>query len=683
MNPVLSVKDLTVTYRNGYGPITAVREVSLEIQPGEVHGLVGESGSGKTTLVLAVMQHLPEQAEITHGSIRVDGRELLGLSPERLRSVWRSQIAMVPQDPLSALNPSLRIGTQLAERFDGLPRGEARDKTIELLEMVQIADPARVARGYPHQLSGGMQQRVMIAMALSAEPKLLILDEPTTGLDSTTEAVVLDLIRELMQARQTATLYVSHSLGVIAQFADRLTVLYASELVEQGSKMDLFESPLHPYTHGLLDSVPRLGENKRGIQLRSIGGRSPSLEDLPPACVFAPRCPIAIDVCQEARPMLEEAGVARQVRCYRWVEIQGGEVDPRQPPAALPLAHSPTAETVLQVEDLEVRYDQPRSLAEWLRRSPPHSVRAVDDVRFVIGKGQTFGLVGESGSGKTSLAQAVIGLVDSEQGRMELLGAKLPAQIKHRDRGTLSRLQMVLQNPDEALNPYLTVGQSLSRPLVLLRGTDSDREVHGLLEDVRLPPEFADRYPAQLSGGEKQRVAIARAFAAIPDLVLLDEPVSSLDVSVQASILNLLNRLQTEHGTSLLFISHDIAVVGYLSDYVGVLYLGRLMEVARSEALFDPPYHPYTEALLSAIPLLDPKASQKRVRLREEIPSPLAPPTGCPFHTRCPRFIGDICVEQTPPWQDDETGTSIFCHIPVNDLRQAQGQVFAMRKRQN
>ncbi|GMR11225.1 MAG: dipeptide ABC transporter ATP-binding protein [Anaerolineae bacterium] len=682
MNPALSVKDLTVTYRIGHGPVTAIREASLEIQPGEVHGLVGESGSGKTTLVLAVMQHLPEQAEITHGSIRVDGRELLGLSPERLRSVWGSQIAMVPQDPLSALNPSLKIGTQLTEQRDDLSAAEARDKALGLLEMVQIADPARVARSYPHQISGGMQQRVMIAMALCMGPKLLILDEPTTGLDSTTEAVVLDLIRELMKARQTATLYVSHSLGVIAQFADRLTVLYASELVEQGSKMNLFESPFHPYTHGLLDSIPRLGENKREIQLRSIGGRIPSLGDLPPACVFAPRCPVAIDVCHEARPMLEDSGMARQVRCYRREEIQAGEIDPRQPPAAPPRPHSPTAETVLKVQDLEVRYDQPRSLAEWLRRSPSQSVRAVDDVRLVIGKGETFGLVGESGSGKTSLAQAVIGLVDSERGRMELLGAKLPAQIKHRDRGTLSRLQMVLQNPDEALNPYLTVGQSLSRPLALLRGADSDQEVHRLLKSVRLPPEYADRYPAQLSGGEKQRVAIARAFATIPDLVLLDEPVSSLDVSVQASILNLLNRLQTEHGTSLLFISHDIAVVGFLSDYVGVLYLGRLMEVAPSEALFHPPYHPYTEALLSAIPLLDPEASQERVRLRGEIPSPLAPPTGCPFHTRCPRFIGDICIEQTPPWQEDETGTSIFCHIPVNDLRQAQGRVFAMRKRQ-
>ena len=677
MNPALSVEDLTVTYRNG---VTALREVSLEIQPGEVHGLVGESGSGKTTLVLAVMQHLPEQAEIAGGSIRLNGQELIGLSPEEMRTVWGSQIAMVPQDPLSALNPSMRIGAQLRELRVDLSKAEAREKSIGLLEMVQITDPERVAQSYPHQTSGGMQQRVMIAMALCMGPKLLILDEPTTGLDSTTEAVVLDLIRDLMHESQTATLYVSHSLGVIAQFADRLTVLYASELVERGPKLELFENPLHPYTHGLLDSVPRLGENKLEIQLRSIGGRIPSLSDLPAACVFAPRCPVAIEVCHEARPKLEDSGVARQVRCYRWEGILAGEVDPRQPPAAPPVAKSQSPETVLRTEDLEVHYDQPRSLGEWLKRSPPQSVRAVDKVELTIGKGETFGLVGESGSGKTSLAQAVIGLVDPEAGKVEMLGVGLPSEISDRDRETLGRLQMVLQNPDEAFNPYLTVGQSLARPLALLRGINSEDAIRKLLEGVRLPPEYADRFPAQLSGGEKQRVAIARAFAAIPDLVLLDEPVSSLDVSVQASILNLLNRLQGEHGTSLLFISHDIAVVGYLSDYVGVLYLGRLMEVAPSQALFDPPYHPYTEALLSAIPLLDPEAVQERVRLSGELPSPLAPPTGCPFHSRCPRYIGDICVEQTPPWQEDESGTRIFCHIPVKNLRQEQGQVFAMRK---
>jgi peptide/nickel transport system ATP-binding protein len=681
MKPALVVENLTVTYRIGSGPVTALRDVNLEIQPGEVHGLAGESGSGKTTLVLAAMRHLPEQAEITSGSIRLNGQELIGLGREEMRAVWGKQIALVPQDPLSALNPSLRIGAQLRELRVDLSKEAAWEKGIGLLEMVQITDPERVGQSYPHQISGGMQQRVMIAMALCMGPKLLILDEPTTGLDSTTEAVVLDLIRDLMHDSQTATLYVSHSLGVIAQFADQLTVLYASELVEHGSKIELFERPLHPYTHGLLDSVPRLGENKHEIQLRSIGGSIPSLGDLPPACVFTPRCSVAIDICHEARPKLEDAGVGRQVRCYRWEEIQAAEVDPRQPSAPPPFAISESVERVLNVEDLEVRYDQPRSLAKWLKRSPPQSVRAVDNVAIAIGKGETFGLVGESGSGKTSLAQAVIGLVDPEAGNVELFGAKLPPKITERDREMLGQLQMVMQNPDEALNPYLSVGQSLARPLVLLRGTNSEDEIHTLLEAVRLPAGYADRYPAQLSGGEKQRVAIARAFAAIPDLVLLDEPVSSLDVSVQASILNLLNHLQSENGTSLLFISHDIAVVGYLSDYVGVLYLGRLMEVASSEALFDPPYHPYTEALLSAIPLLDPKASQERVRLQGELPSPLTPTTGCPFHSRCPRFLGRICVDQTPPWQEDETGTSIFCHIPLEELRQEQGLVFAMRKR--
>lgn len=685
--PTLRVNDLTVAYRSGRQRLVALREVDLELQPGQVYGLVGESGSGKTTLALAVMQYLARQAVIESGQIRLNGRELVGLPRRELRQVWRRQLALVPQDPGDALNPSLRIGGQLEE---ALPH---RGVSVEdLLRMVRIDDPERVAGSYPHELSGGMQQRALIAMALGKEPELLVLDEPTTGLDSTIEAAVLDLIRELMGERRTATLYVSHSLGVIAQFADRVAVLYASELVEDAPKSSLFAQPLHPYTQGLLDSVPRLGESRRRIRLRAIGGAIPSLRDLPPACVFAPRCPLAIERCWEERPQLEQAGEGRRVRCHRWREIRAGEVDPRQPLPDAPLPRARPDQAALQVQQLRVHYGGRRSPAQRLTGAPPRPLRAVDGVSLDLRAGETFGLVGESGSGKTSLARAIIGLVEPQAGTLELFGEVLASKVSRRPRAVLRMLQMVFQNPNQSLNPYLTVRQSLERPLERLRGaagpgrggdreSEMRRRVEELLGGVRLPAEYADRYPGQLSGGEAQRVAIARAFAALPEVVLADEPVSALDVSVQASILNLLNALQAEHGSSMLFISHDLAVVGYLADRVGVLYGGQLMELAPAQALFEPPYHPYTEALLSAVPLLDPTAEQQRVRLAGEPEAGGAAPTGCPFHARCPRFLGDICVEQTPPWREHPSGKRIFCHIPIEELRWAQRRAFEMPPR--
>jgi peptide/nickel transport system ATP-binding protein len=551
--------------------------------------------------------------------------------------------------------------------------------------MVHLADSERIADSYPHQVSGGMQQRVMIAMALSTEPLLLVLDEPTTSLDVTTQAVILDLVRELITGRQTAALYVTHNLGVVAQVCDRVAVLYAGDLVEDAPTRDLYSKPLHPYTRGLLDSVPRLGDVKHQVQLRAIEGQIPPLGARPEGCVFAPRCPLAIEICEQWPP-LYESGTERRSRCHRWNEIQAGQVSARQPTEQAEVVQKAASngrrEVVLDLEDLKVHFPISRSIDEVLRRQTVRKVRAVDGVNLDIQRGKTLGLVGESGSGKTTIARAIAGLVEKTGGTIELLQLDLPPKLSQRDLDTLRHLQMMFQNPEEALNPYLSIGESLKRPFKVLLGQPDEqakKNVAQLLDAVRLPPSYANRLPEQLSGGEKQRIAIARAFASNPDLLICDEPVSSLDVSVQASILNLLNDLQVEFGSSLLFISHNLAVVGYLADKIAVIYLGQLMEVADSVDLFEPPYHPYTEALLSAIPLAEPGAEQKQIRLTGEIPSPTDIPSGCPFHTRCPRFLGDICVQQTPPWREDEaTGKRYFCHIPADELRANQERVFKM-----
>jgi len=687
-NIILKIENLTVAYRQGRQWLHAVRDVTLNIRAGETYGLVGESGSGKTTLILGALRYLSQNGKVTQGSVELDGQDLLALSEREMRRVWGRKITLVPQNPQSALNPAIRIGEQVDEvlrHHMGMNASQARQRTIELFEMVHLADPKRVADSYPHQVSGGMQQRVMIAMALSTEPLLLVLDEPTTSLDVTTQAVILDLVRELITGRQTAALYVTHNLGVVAQVCDRVAVLYAGDLVEDAGTRDLYHTPLHPYTRGLLDSVPRLGDVKHQVQLRAIEGQIPPLGERPEGCVFLPRCPLAIEICQQWPP-LYDSGADRCSRCHRWDEIKAGEVSPRQPveqtEAEQGAASNGSQEVVLDLENLKVHFPVSRSIDEVLRRQPVREVRAVDGVSLEIRRGHTLGLVGESGSGKTTIARAIAGLVEKTGGAIELLHIDLPPKLSQRDLDTLRHLQMMFQNPEEALNPYLSIGESLRRPFKVLLGQPDEqakKNVAQLLEAVRLPPSYANRLPEQLSGGEKQRIAIARAFASNPDLLICDEPVSSLDVSVQASILNLLNDLQVEFDSSLLFISHNLAVVGYLADKIAVIYLGQLMEVANSVDLFEPPYHPYTEALLSAIPLAEPDAEQKQIRLSGEIPSPTDVPSGCPFHTRCPRFLGDLCVEQTPPWRVDEaSGKRYFCHIPADELRANQERVFKM-----
>jgi peptide/nickel transport system ATP-binding protein len=681
MTPILQIDDLTVSYRRGNDWLDAVCNATLRIQPGETVGLVGESGSGKSTLALAALRYLPENGAARGGSIHLAGRDLLALSPAEMQQVWREQVKLVPQNPLVSLNPAMRIGQQLAEALPVAANGRKPDTAVlDALAAVQIADPPAVARSYPHQLSGGMQQRVMIAMALLAEPLLLVLDEPTTNLDVTTEAVILDLVRDLIRQRRTAVLYVSHNLGVVAGLCDRVAVLYAGELVEDARVADLYRQPLHPYTVGLLDSVPRLGVNRRQAALLPIPGAVPRLDQRPAGCVFAPRCPVAVDLCQQ-RPQPSLVGLDRAVRCHRWAEIESGALDIVRGQAVIGGAQAVFGadgggETVLVVRELTKRFGRPRSLADLLARRPARQVRAVDGVNVQIGRNRTLGLVGESGSGKTTLARCIVGLAERSGGEVTLLDLPLAPALSQRDPAILRRLQMVFQNPDEALNPYRTVGQTLTRTLSRLAGlgkVEAQQRAGQLLALVKLDPSYLERLPGQLSGGEKQRVAIARAFASQPDLLLFDESVSALDVSVQAAILNLLSELQGEGQAAYLFISHDLAVVSYLADDVAVMYLGQVVEAGPTEPIFQPPHHPYTEALLSAIPVLDPAAGRQRIHLQGDISSAAAMPSGCRFHTRCPRFLGDLCAQQEPPWQDADGGHWIRCHIPVDELARGAG----------
>jgi len=664
---VLSLSAVTVAYRlqSTWAPV--VRNVSLNILPQQVYGLVGESGSGKTTLALAAMQALPRNGRITSGDILLDGESLLGKSVPQMRSIWGIKMNMVPQDPGASLNPALTIGEQIAEisrRHEGLSVSASRQRAIDLLREVRLGDPERVASRYPHQLSGGQQQRTLIAMALSTNPRLLVLDEPTTNLDVTTEAVVLDLVKDLIRKHQAATLYVTHNLGVVAQMCDRTAVMYAGEVVEDAAVGDLFRRPLHPYTLELLRCVPRVAASQQ-IRLHTIQGTLPNRAHTLRGCIFADRCPFVLDHCRTAAPPFEEAHPGRWVRCHRWRDMEAGDLTIPEDPIPANQANTRSTDTLLHLDRVTKRFSGGRG----------HEFTAVDGISLDLAQGQTLGVVGESGSGKTTLARCIVGLVERTSGEMTLVPMDLPPRLLDRPPSILKRLQMVFQNPDESLNPYQTVGEALRRPLRVLAKVDPqtiETRIRDLLRAVHLGEEYANRYPSELSGGEKQRVAIARAFASEPELIIADESVSALDVSVQAAILNLLSELKNTQQTSYVFISHDLAVVGYLADVIAVVYLGQIVEIVPRAQFFEAPMHPYTEALLSAIPVLDPGASHERIRLESDIPSQSNRVTGCRFHTRCPRKIGAICEQTEPPFVDAGNGQFIRCHIPLDELSRSQ-----------
>ena len=674
--PVLKVENLEVTYFTRLGPAKAVRDVSFEIRPGDTVGLVGESGCGKSTLAFAIMNHVARNAEVTGGRILFCGEDMVKKSGRQLNRIRGNQIAMVYQDPMAALNPSLRIGVQLAEvlmEHKASSSDAAWAECIRMLDRVHMPDPPTVMERYRHQLSGGQLQRVVIAMALLTNPALLVMDEPTTSLDVTVEAGILDLIDELKRESGVTILFISHNLGVISRVTDRVAVMYSGELVEQGPVRHIFRDPQHPYTAALLRCVPRIGSSRQPGIIQPIRGRVPALHEAPSGCVFEPRCDRAGKRCRLEHPEFVRIGEENFVRCFF-----AGSPDPADSTVARAVAAnaepSPEGEgPILKIEGVRVYYNSlDAGLAGLDGRRTKGFVKAVDDVTLMARKTATVGIVGESGCGKSTLAKCIAGLESPNAGTMDFLGVDVARIVEQRPVELLKELQMIFQNPDSTLNPKRTVGEAIARPLQLfgtVPGAEIRNEVVRLLEAVRLGETYLDRLPRQLSGGEKQRVALARAFAGRPTLVLCDEPLSSLDVSVQAAVMNLLLEFQQRFETTMLFISHDLSVVYQFCDSVAVMYLGRICEVGPTEALFAPPYHPYTEALLSAVPIPDPSVERTDIRLAGSVPSALDPPSGCRFHTRCPRKLGPICERESPPWRQVTKEHGICCHIGTEELR--------------
>ncbi len=674
--PTLAFEDVEVAYTVRGIDRPVLRSVSFEVMPGEAYGLVGESGCGKSTAAYAAMRYLPRNGKITSGKISFEGRDLITMSVEEVRKLRSSAISMVYQSPIAALNPSLRVGTQVAEVFtiEGASKDDAMARTEEALTRVQIADVGKVMRRYPHELSGGMAQRVVIAMALATNPRLLILDEPTTGLDATVEAEVLDLVRALRAEMGTSVLFISHNLGVIRSMCDRVGVLYAGQLVEEGRTVELLNEARHPYTVGLLRCIPRAGLRKDLHRLDTIPGTLPPLGTVMTGCVYVDRCPIATDECRTEKPPVVELENGHRSRCFHpdqapniprnteMLKITEIMVDQHDP---VPLTHD---ESLIQLAGLSKTFGK-----------DDETVRVLSDIALSVAKGETLGLVGESGSGKTTLAKVLLGLTHPDGGSIvQLDGKALGASLDQRTPKDVGAVQIVFQNPDSALNRRHAVRRIVSRAVVKLAGTTKEKGAERsdeLLTEMRVDARLHAAKPVMLSGGLKQRVAIARAFAGNPRLVVCDEPTSALDVSVQAAILNLLVDLQRTENVSYLFISHDLGVVRYLSDRIAVLYLGRIMELGPADKVFTGPHHPYTEALVSSLPSIDGEATN-RVRLVGEVPSVAKPPSGCVLHTRCPRREGSgveqLCDTVEPGLLEVEPGHYMRCHLSIEQLRKMQ-----------
>ena len=679
-DPILDIDGLCISYFTRAGEIPAVVDFNMTLKPGESIGIVGESGCGKSTVAMAIMQYMGSNGGIVGGSIKFKGRDMNEMSDEELRQLRGSDIAMIYQEPMAALNPSMTIGDQLMEvpmfHEADCTREEAYRRSKEILEKVHLADAGRVMNAYPHQISGGQQQRVVIAMALLSNPSLLLLDEPTTALDVTVEAGIVKLIKEISAEFGTSMIYISHNMGLILETCDRVCVMYSGQAVEIGTVDEVFDIMRHPYTRGLFNSIPLPAADKNASPLIPIRGQLPLPHQRPQGCYFGPRCDHFKSGTCDAMAGIpwdtvdSESGHA--VRCARWQDIDWEHYNPEfdQQEEVEP------GDVVLSVNQLQKYYEVKQS-GLWAMLSGKKSrwVKANETLTFNARKRETVAIVGESGCGKSTFAKVLMGLEtatggDISYGNVDI--ASLPVQ--KRTPQQIGSLQMVFQNPNDTLNPSHSVGGQIGRVLrkfgVAKNAQEVKQKVDELLDMVKLPRDFAHRKPRQLSGGQKQRIGIARAFAGNPPLVIADEPVSALDVSVQAAVTGLLMDIQREHDTTLLFISHDLSVVRYLSDRVVVMYLGQIMEQGTVDEVYSPPYHPYTEALLSAVPIADTSIEKKEIVLEGNIPSPLNPPKGCPFSTRCPRHMGAICDTDVPQPRDAGNGHMIACHIPMEELRE-------------